>query len=188
MPISREKKEELVARYTELLEDSQGIIVTEFRGMTMSEFDALRAKLRDVGSTYMVTKNTLLRLALENTGYIVPETLINGPVAVAFARDDLGATAKAMLDFDKGVDVFLVKGAMIGEAEYDAAGVDALSKLPTLDEVRGSLVGLVIAPMSGLVSLVGTPAQELVGVINGGASQLLNVVAAYVAKEEAEAA
>ncbi|MBN1963543.1 MAG: 50S ribosomal protein L10 [Anaerolineae bacterium] len=188
MPISRSKKEELVARYTELLQGSQGMIVTEYRGMTTAQFDTLRAKMREVGSTYMVTKNTLLRLVLADLGMTVPETLLNGPIAVAFAHDDLGATAKAVLDIDKDVELLLVKGALVGSSEYDAKGVDALSKLPTLDELRGQLMGVIIAPLSGFVSLVGTPAQELVGVINGGASQVLNVVAAYVAKQKAEAA
>ncbi len=188
MPISRQKKEELVAQYTDLLKDSQGIIITEYRGMSVPDLQALRAKLREVGSTYLVTKNTLLRRALANAGMHVPEELLTGPVAVAFAHEDLGATAKAVLDFHEDMELFLVKGALIGETEYDESGVEALSKLPTLDELRGQLIGLIIAPATGLVSLLEAPAAELVSVINGGATQLLNVVAAYAAKENAEAA
>jgi len=185
LPISRQTKEELVAKYVDLLNDSQGIIVTEHQGMAMPDFNALRARMREVGSTYMVTKNTLLQLALEEVGMPIAEDLITGPVAVAFAHQDLGATAKAVLDFHKEVELFLVKGALVGETAYDDNGVDALSKLPTLDELRGSLVGLIIAPSTGLVSLFGTVPQELVSVINGGATQLLNVVAAYAAKDQA---
>lgn len=185
MPISKNKKEELVARYVELLNDSQGIIITEFRGMTMANFNQVRTKLRDVGSSYMVTKNTLLRLALEQSGLSINKDLITGPIAVAFAHQDLGATAKAVLDLDKDIQLLLVKGALIGESEYDAKGVDALSKLPTLEELRANLVGLIIAPPSGLVSLFNTVPSDLVSVINGGATQVLNVVAAYAAKEDA---
>lgn len=185
MPISRQTKEELVATYVDLLNHSQGIIITEHKGMAMPNFNALRAKMREVGSTYMVTKNTLLRLALEQVGMPIREDLITGPVAVAFAHQDLGATAKAVLGFHEEVELFLVKGAMVGAMTYDDSGVDALSRLPTLDELRGSLVGLIIAPVSGLVALTGAVPQELVSVVNGGATQLLNVVAAYAAKEQA---
>lgn len=173
MPISRGRKEELVARYVDLLKESQGIILTHNNGMTMEHFDEVRAKLRDINSTYLVTKNTLLKLALEEVGMPVPEELLTGPVVVAFAREDVGATAKAVLNFDEGVDVFQIQGALFEGEIYDAAGVDKLSKMPTLDEIHAQLVGLIIAPAAGLVN-----------VINSGATQVLDVVAAYAAKEE----
>jgi large subunit ribosomal protein L10 len=176
MPISKSKKEELVARYVELLKNSQGVVITLNNGMTMANFDALRAKLREIDSTYVVTKNTLLKLALQEVGMPVPEELLSGPVAVAFARGDVGATAKAVLDFTKDVEPFLVKGALAAGEIYDENGVDKLSKLPTLDELHAQLVGLIIAPSSGLVS-----------VLNGGVTQVLNVIAAYVDKDKSEA-
>lgn len=176
MPISRNRKEELVAQYVELLEESQGIVITANNGMTVDNFDSVRAKLRDLNSTFVVTKNTLLRIALEKVGLPVPEELLNGPVVVAFAREDVGATAKAVLDFHKDVELFDVKGALVGSELYDEQGVDALSKLPTLDELHAQLVGIIIAPASGLVN-----------VVNGGVTQVLNVVAAYAAKDENEA-
>lgn len=179
MPISRSRKEELVAHYVELLKSSNGIILSQNTGMTMANFDALRARMRELGSTYMVTKNTLFKLALQEAGLSVPEELLKGPVAVAFAHQDVGATAKAVLDFRKEAEaVFTVKGALIEGTLYDEGGVKMLSELPTLDELHAQLIGLIIAPASGLVN-----------VINGGVSQVLNVVAAYAAKEEsAEAA
>jgi large subunit ribosomal protein L10 len=180
MPISRAYKEELVARYVELLKTSNGLVLTQNNGMDMPQFDALRAKMREVGSTYMVTKNTLLKLALKEVGLEVPEELLTGPVVVAFAHEDVGATAKAVLDFRKDIEeVFMVKGAMVDGELYDEGGVKALSELPTIDELHAQLVGLIIAPASGLVN-----------VINSGVSQVVNVVAAYAAKEDdaAEAA
>jgi large subunit ribosomal protein L10 len=179
MPISRSHKEELVAHYVELLKSSTGIVLTQNSGMTMANFDALRAKMREIGSTYMVTKNTLFKLALQEVELPVPEELFKGPVVVAFAHQDVGATAKAILDFRKDVEeVFTVKGAMIEGTLYDEGGVKTLSELPTIEELHAQLIGLIIAPASGLVN-----------VINGGVSQVLNVVAAYAAKEEsAEAA
>lgn len=188
MAISKEKKDELVEKYTALLNDSQGVIVTEYRGMSMPQFNGLRAKMRDIGSTYMVTKNTLLKIALDNVGMAVPDDLLVGPVAVAFAHKDLAATAKTVLDFRKDAEVFLVKGGLAGTAIFpDAKQVEDLSKLPPLDELRANILGLVIAPAQGLLALLTTPASELVSVINGGATQLLNVVAAYANKEEGAA-
>lgn len=176
MPISRNRKEELVAQYVELLEQSQGIVITANKGMSVANFDNLRAKLRDLNSSFVVTKNTLLRIALEQVGLPVPEELLKGPVVVAFAREDVGATAKVVLDSHKEVELFSVKGALVGTELYDEKGVDALSKLPTLDELHAQLVGIIIAPASGLVN-----------VVNGGVTQVLNVVAAYAAKDENEA-
>ena len=177
MPISRNRKEELVAQYVDLLKDAQGIIITKNSGMGMAQFNDLRAKLRELDSTYVVTKNTLLRIALQEVGLPVPEELLKGPVVVAFARQDVGATAKAVLDFIKpNAEVFNVEGALVGGELYDAKGVDVLSKLPTIEELHAQLVGLIIAPASGLVN-----------VINGGVTQVLNVVAAYAAKDESEA-
>lgn len=176
MPISRSRKEELVAQYVELLKNSNGLVLTANSGMRMANFDALRGKMRELGSTYMVTKNTLFKLALQEVGLPVPEELLKGPLAVAFAQD-VGATAKAILDFRKEAEnVFMVKGALIEGTLYDEGGVKTLSELPTLDELHAQLIGLIIAPASGLVN-----------VINGGVSQVLNVVAAYAAKEEESA-
>ncbi|NPV68087.1 MAG: 50S ribosomal protein L10 [Anaerolineae bacterium] len=176
MPISRNKKEELVARYVELLRESQGVVIAANNGMIMANFNALREKLRELDSTFVVTKNTLFRLALEQVGLPVPEELLKGPVAVAFARQNIAATAKAVLEFQKGLELFQIKGALVEGQIYDANGVDLLSKLPTLPEMRAQLIGLIIAPASGLV-----------GVINSGATQVLNVIAAYAAKEDSQA-
>jgi large subunit ribosomal protein L10 len=177
MPISRKRKEELVARYVDLLKNSQGIVITQNTGMTMDHFDEVRAKLREINSTYLVTKNTLFRLALEEVEMPVPEELLKGPVVVAFAGEDVGSTAKAVLNFGEDVEVFSVTGALVDGEIYDESGVEALSKLPSLTEIQAQLVGLIIAPAAGLVN-----------VLNSGTTQVLNVVAAYAAKEEEEAA
>jgi large subunit ribosomal protein L10 len=177
MPISRSKKEELVALYVDQLKSCNGIVISRNDGMSMPQFDALRAKMREIDSDLMVIKNTLLALALKEVGMPVAEELLKGPVVVAFAKQDLGATAKALLAFHKDVELFNVSGALADGELYNEAGVKALSELPSLDELRGQLVGLIIAPASGLVN-----------VVNSGVTQVLNVVAAYADKEESEAA
>ncbi len=177
MPISRAHKEELVARYVELLKEAQGVIITRNNGMKIAHFNDLRARLRELDSTLMITKNTLFSLALQEVNLSIPEELLKGPVAVTFVRGDIAAAAKAVLAFQGDVQMFEVTGALVEGVNYDAKGVDLLSKLPSFGELRAQLVGLIIAPAAGLVN-----------VINGGATQVLNVIAAYAAKEEGEAA
>lgn len=189
MAITKERKEELVQTYVDLLKRSQGVIVTEYRGMNMAQFNGLRTKMRDLGSTYMVTKNTLLMLALKEAGMAVDVNLLSGPVAVAFAHDNLAGTAQAILDYRKDVQLFQVKGAVAGSSVFpNADQVEALSTLPTLDVVRGQLLGLIIAPAANLLSLLTTPASDLISVLEGGSNQLVSVIAAYANKTEEAAA
>jgi large subunit ribosomal protein L10 len=188
LAISKERKSELVQTYVDLLNRSQGVIVTEYRGMNMAQFNELRARMRELGSTYMVIKNTLLLLALKQAGLAISPDLLSGPVAVAFAHNNLAKTAQAVLDYRKNVEIFRVKGALAGSSVFpDEAQVEALATLPPIEQIRGEIVGLIIAPAANLLSLLTAPAQDLVSVLEAGANQLVSVVAAYASKTEAAA-
>jgi len=188
LAISKERKSELVQTYVDLLNRSQGVIVTEYRGMNMTQFNELRARMRELGSTYMVIKNTLLLLALKQAGLAISPDLLSGPVAVAFAHNNLAKTAQAVLDYRKNVEIFRVKGALAGSSVFpDEAQVEALATLPPIEQIRGEIVGLIIAPAANLLSLLTAPAQDLVSVLEAGANQLVSVVAAYASKTEAAA-
>lgn len=179
MAITRERKEELVAQYSEILQSTAGFIITEYRGMTMGDFNALRNKLRETGSSYLVTKNTLFTIALRDQGWPVPEDLLLGPVATAFADGNFPGLAKALLDFKKDHEErFVIKGgAMLGNL-LTAEEIEAISKLPSLDELRAQLAGLIVQPATGLVS-----------VLNAATSDIVNVLHAYVQENsEGEAA
>ena len=170
MAITRERKEELVAQYSEILQHASGFVVTEYRGLTVAHLNELRNKLRETGASYVVTKNTLFNLALRQNEWVVPEELLLGPVATAFADGNMPGMAKTLLDFKKDHDEqFIIKGGVMQGRVLTSAQVEAISKLPSLDELRAQLAGLVVQPATGLVS-----------VLNAATGDLVNVLHAYV--------
>jgi large subunit ribosomal protein L10 len=175
LPLSRESKEALVEEYADLLERSNAIIFTEYRGLNNPEMTRLRRAVREADGVYQVTKLTLLQLALEKIGYPVPEDMLTGkPIAVGFCLDEVPAVAKAIVDFaeDETEDLVL-HGGMLGQDFLTAAQIEALAELPPLDVLRSQLIGLLDAP-----------ASQLVGVIQAGVSQIVNVLNAYTQQEE----
>jgi large subunit ribosomal protein L10 len=178
--ISRARKEELVAQYSDLLGRTNGFIIIESRGLPVTEIDVLRKGIRDAQGAYLVTKNTLFTRALQELGWPVPDDLLKGPTAVAFGLDNFPAVAKAVLDFTTGrdrVEKTGVKGGVMTGQIIDPAKVEMISKLPSLDELRSQLAGLIVQPATGLVS-----------VLNSATGQIVNVLNAYVNKEGGEAA
>ena len=176
MAISRERKEELVAVYNQILTHSTGFIVTEYRGLTVSNLNELRNKLVEVNAAYVVTKNTLFKRALHDNEWPVPDSLLVGPVATAFADGNMPGMAKAILEFQKTYeDRFVIKGGVMSGSILTASQIDAVSKLPTLDELRAQLAGLMVQPATGLVS-----------VINAATADIVNVLHAYVQENSNE--
>ena len=188
MAISRQKKEQLLAQYTEMLENAQGVVITEYRGMPVKQLDELRAKLRENNAGFTITKNTLLKIALEQLGMGVPEDLLNGPVALAVAYEDLPRTIKAVLEYAAGNEILITKGGVTGTAIVAQKDLKTLSELPPLDVLRGQLLGMVTMPMTQLLGLFEEPSRQLVAVIKAGSEGLVNVLAAYAATGDEEAA
>lgn len=185
MAISKDKKRELVAGYIDMLSKAQGVVITEFRGMNMGQLSALRAKLREVNSTYAITKNTLFKLALREVNMAAPDELLTGPVAVGFVFGDLPGTIKVFLDEAKQEESLLVvKGGIVGRSAFNAEELEQLTRLPSLEVVRAQLLGLIAAPAVNIVSLLQEPARGVVGALNAASTQILNVLAAYAAKAE----
>ncbi|MCB9451108.1 MAG: 50S ribosomal protein L10 [Anaerolineaceae bacterium] len=174
MAITRERKEELVALYGDLLNNTNGFVVTEYRGMTVANVSELRAKLREVSGQYVITKNTLFMRALQDAGWPVPEELLVGPVGVAFGTENFPAVAKVVLEYLKTNEKLILKGGVMAGDIIDPKQVEAVSNLPSLDELRAQLAGLVVQPATGLVS-----------VLNAATAQVVNVLQAYV-KENGE--
>jgi large subunit ribosomal protein L10 len=179
LAITRERKEELVAQYSDILKSASGFIITEYRGMNMGAFNDLRKKLGDIDGSYIVTKNTLFTIALREAGWVVPEDMLLGPVATVFANGNMSAVAKLVLDFNKDHEQhFVIKGGVMAGSVFKASEVEAVSKLPTLDELRAQLAGLIMQP-----------ASSLVGVINAATADIVNVLQSYVQENtEGEAA
>ncbi len=175
MAITRERKEELVATYSELLSKTDGFIIAEYKGLTVAQVGNLRKKLGDVGGSFSVTKNTLFKLALQENGWVIPEDLLLGPNGVVFGNGNLPAVAKAVQAFSKDLpDIFKVKGGVIANSIFNAREVEAVANLPTMDEIRAQLAGIIVAP-----------ASQLAGLLNAATSQVVNVLQAYVDKNEA---
>ncbi len=178
LAITRERKEELVAQYGDLLQNTGGFVVTEYRKLTVKQVNDVRNRLAEANGKYVVTKNTLFTLALKNNGWPVPEKLLLGPVAVAFGDSNFPAVAKVVVGLLKDYEeIITIKGGVMDGEILTPAQVEVVSNLPTLDELRAQLVGLMVQPATGLVS-----------VLNSGVASVAQVLQAYVSKNEGEAA
>ncbi|MGQ9849682.1 MAG: 50S ribosomal protein L10 [Aggregatilineaceae bacterium] len=185
MAITKERKRELLAQYIEMLQGASGLIVTEYRGMTMAQLNDLRARLRENNARLAITKNTLFKIALQEVGMAVPETLLTGPVAVTIAYQDLPTAIKTVLDYAGTNEILVVKGGIIGTSAVAADQLDAISKLPSLDVLRAQLLGTITMPVAQFVGLLEEPGRQLVAVIQAATDGLVNVLAAYSQKEAA---
>lgn len=171
LPLTREQKEERLRAYAESLEQAGGLIFTDYRGLSVKDLEGLRRQLREANASYEVIKNTLFRLALERGGKRAPQDLLQGPVAVAFAKDPVAA-AKVLTKFARDSKVLQIRGALLGDRLVDAAGVETLSQLPGREELLAQVVGALQAPISGLVNVLAGPLRGLLYVLNARAEQL----------------
>jgi large subunit ribosomal protein L10 len=185
LAISRERKEKLVAEYIEMLQQAKGVIIAEYRGMTIKDVDELRARLREKNAGFAVTKNTLLKIALKEVGMAAPDDLLVGPVALAVAYDDLAATVKTVLEYAGSSELFIAKGGVIGSTAVRGKDLKTISELPPIDVLRAQLLGTVSMPLAQFVGLLNEPSRQLVAVIKAGSDGLVNVLAAYSQKEAA---
>lgn len=174
MAITKARREELVAQYLELIDKSQAIFLAEYKGMSVKRMEGLRREVRNANGALHVTKNTLLELALRQASRPTSSELLKGQLATGFALEAVPAMAKALVDFAKSEENFTVKGAILGDKLLSAEQVEALANLPTLDQLRGQLIGLVSAP-----------ARNLVSALASGVRQVVNVIDAYAKSEEA---
>jgi large subunit ribosomal protein L10 len=178
LAITKERKEQLVAQYSELLAQSRAIILTEYSGLNVKQMQALRAKVRQVDGAYYVTKNTLLKLALAEHGRALPDEFLAGQLATGFALNEVPSLAKALTDFAKEVEDLQIVGGLLEGKLLTAEQVKDLASLPSLDELRAQIIGMIQGP-----------ARNLVGVVAGGVRQVVNVLDAYAKLEDgAEAA
>ena len=171
--MDRSQKTEAVAQLNAVFNEVGVVVVTRNLGMTVEQSTDLRGKMREAGATYKVAKNRLAKLALKDTDYTGLEDFLSGPTALAWSEDPVAA-AKAAVDFAKANDKLEIVGGSMGTQVLDEAGVKALASMPSLDELRGTIVGLVNAPATKVVRTIKEPT-----------SQLARVFGAYGAKEAA---
>ena len=171
--MDRSQKTDAVAQLNDVFNEAGVVVVTRNLGLTVAESTDLRAKMREVGATYQVAKNRLAKIALKDTDYAGIEEYLTGPTALAYSADPVAA-AKAVVEFAKTNDRLEVVGGSMGSQVLDEAGVRSLASMPSLDELRGKLVGLVNAP-----------ATKIAQVVNAPANKLARVFGAYAAKDAA---
>ena len=171
--VDRKEKSELVAALHEKFAEAGVIVVTHNNGLTVAEITALRRKVRAAGAGFKVTKNRLTRLALAGTKFEGIGNLFTGPTAVAYSKDPVAA-AKAIADFAKTNDKLVILGGALGDNVLSVEGVQALATLPSLDELRAKLLGM-----------VQTPATRIAGVLQAPGGQIARVLAAKAKKDEA---
>jgi large subunit ribosomal protein L10 len=171
--MDRSQKAESVASLNAVFNEVSVVVVTRNLGLSVGQSTDLRAKMRDAGASYKVAKNRLAKLAIKDTQYEGLGDYLTGPTALAWSTDPVAA-AKAAVDFAKTNDKLEIVGGAMGATVLDAAGVKALASMPSLDELRAKIVGLVNAPATKVATLVNAPA-----------SKLARVFGAYGAKEAA---
>jgi len=171
--VDRTQKEATVAALNAQLQQAAVIVITKQSGMTVAESTDLRRKMRAAGASFKVTKNRLARIALQGTPFASTVDLFKGPTAIAYSSDPVSA-AKVAVEYAKANQKFEIVGGSIGSGILDAQGVESLSKLPSLDELRAMLVGMLQQPATKVASILQQP----------GAS-VARVLSAYATKDEA---
>ena len=171
--MDRAQKPVVVAELNAVLNEVGVVVVTRNLGLTVAAATDLRNKMRDAGATYKVTKNSLARIASKGTPYEGLSDLLTGPIALASSIDPVAA-AKVVVVFAKTNDKLEIVGGAMGDQILNVDGVKALATLPSLDELRAKIVGLIQAPATKVVQIIQAPA-----------GQLARVLGAYAAKEAA---
>jgi large subunit ribosomal protein L10 len=166
-----EAKRETVAALTEEARSASAMIVSEYRGLKVSELGEIRRSLRKQNVTYHVVKNRLMKIAAREAGAEALGILLEGPTAVAFLNGDEGAAAKAVLDAFRPYKVIKITGAVLGDRVVNADGVTRLAQLPSRDVLRAQVAGAIAAPMSTMAGLFDAPAREIAGLIGALAAK-----------------
>jgi large subunit ribosomal protein L10 len=169
LAITKEHKNELVTQYSEWVNRSKALVLTQYVGLTMKEIDTLRAKVRDHGGEFHIIKNTLARLAFEQAGLPVQKEQLEGSTAVIFAFSDAPATVKAVTEFVKTSEFLKIKGGYLEKQSLTADGVKALADLPPLPVLRAQLLGTLLAPAGRLVRTLAEPGRMVAAVIRAHA-------------------
>ena len=171
--MNRSEKTDTVAALNATFNEAAVVVVTRNLGLTVAQSTDLRLKMRDAGAGYKVAKNRLAKIALNDTQYESLSDLLTGPTALATSGDPVAA-AKVAVEFAKTNDKLEIVGGAMDSTVLDVEGVMALASLPSLDELRAKLIGLVQAPATKVVQVISAPA-----------GQLARVFGAYAAKEAA---
>ncbi len=171
--MDRSQKAESVAFLTEVFNEAGAVVITRNLGMTVAQSTALRIKVREAGASFKVAKNSLAKIAAKGTAYEGMIDLFTGPTGIAASADPVAA-AKVIVDFAKTNDKLEIVGGAMGAVVLNVDGIKALATMPSLDEMRAKLIGLIQAPATKIAQLTTAPAAKLA-----------RVFAAYAEKDAA---
>ncbi len=168
--MDRTEKKELVARLGDVFDKTSVVVVAHYSGLTVVQLQRLRKQMGEAGARVQVTKNRLTKIALEGTKVASIGALMTGPTIIAYS-DDPVAAPKAAVAFAKDFDKFVILGGAMGSTALDPAGVRSLATMPSLDELRARLIGLIQAPATKLAQLTTAPASKLARVFGAYADR-----------------
>ena len=171
--MDRAEKAELVTSLQQVFQTTNVVVVCHYAGLTVAQMSALRRQMRQAGASVKVAKNRLAKIALEGTDVASISALMNGPTLIAYSGDPVAAP-KVVSDFAKTHEKLVILGGAMGKTALDPNGVKALASLPSLDELRARLVGLIQVPATKIAQVVTAPAAKVA-----------RVFGAYAAKGEA---
>src|SRR5437588_453818 len=168
---ARSEKDSAIDGLVERLSKAEIAVLTEYRGLSVSDLQDLRGRLRTFGVEYVVAKNTLTRFAAERTGRvgIVPDLV--GPTAIAFGSDPV-ATAKALRDYTRVNRTFLLKSALLGDQRIGSSEVEQLASLPPANQLRGQVFGMIVSPLQRTINILSAPLASLARLIDARRTQL----------------
>ena len=163
--MDRAQKEQLVEELGQIFESSGVVVVSHYAGMTVSQMQDLRAKARDAGGSVRVAKNRLAKIALEGKPCASIADLLTGMTVLTYSEDPVAA-AKVAQDYAKGNDKFIILGGAMGENALTPAGVEAVSKMPSREELIASIVGCIGAPAANIAGAIGAPASNIASILS----------------------
>ena len=170
LAVERAAKKESVEQLHEVFKTTGVAVVAHYSGLTVAQMQTLRKQMRQAGASVKVAKNRLAKIALEGTDVVAIGSLLKGPTVIATSKDPVAAP-KVAVEFARTNEHFVILGGSMGKTVLNVDGVKALASLPSLDELRGKIVGLLLAPATKLAQLANAPAGKLARVIQAHASK-----------------
>jgi large subunit ribosomal protein L10 len=168
--VDRATTKELVTTLNGIFRDTNVVVVAHYSGLNVAQMQILRKQMKHAGAAVKVAKNRLAKIALEGTDAAAIVPLLKGPTLIAYSGDPVAAP-KVAADFAKANEKFVILGGAMGKTVLDPNGVKALASLPSLDELRAKIIGLVVAPATKIAQLVNAPAAKVARVVQAYASK-----------------
>jgi len=168
--VERAEKQEFIGLLQEVFKASGVVVVAHYSGLTVAQMQTLRKQMKQAGATVKVAKNRLAKIALDGTDVASIAPLLKGPTLIAYSTDPVAAP-KVAVDFAKANDKFVILGGAMGKTSLNTDGVKALATLPSLDELRAKLIGLIQAPATKIAQVVNAPAAKLARVFGAYANR-----------------